>query len=451
MIDRQLDDGSVMRIDPRTGKSRTISQSDYARTQLTRERDNQLAMQAGAPPIARGAPPTLPESAPGDYQGRVGLATESRYRTPDRALNVARAKADGQFDSIRANFNATSKGTQMDEAGTISPATPAAPAPTLPQPEAAFDKPMRNIAVAAGPNISTAPTGMPEGSIGYARKAGGYTVRAADGSTQDFASETAAKAAFAAPSAAKIPSVSAPAPAAPFVAPKAPRQDAAPDAASQAWADNSSGRFAAQDSARAPAALSQPSPELQAVVAAATQPPQPAPTPANTPATRDIAKIDSDIPLAPNALKMVREKAVQAQADIPSFASAETSGEENQARFLDNLGGLLRPFTTERISQPGGKTQDLDPTQPGRSAEAPENLRARAAKFPEGSPSRRALEARAQAIEETMRSNRAKPIDVPSVNRDAGSVAPAFDDGEPDAFPILSGPAGSSRPRASFA
>jgi hypothetical protein len=112
-MDRDLGNGSIERTDPKTGKKRIISGADAARTALTRERDAEMAGQTGAPPIARG-----PARAP-NFAAESGPAPASRYQTNDRQLNVDRAKADGQFDSTRARFNANSTGAQMNEQGEI--------------------------------------------------------------------------------------------------------------------------------------------------------------------------------------------------------------------------------------------------------------------------------------------------------------------------------------------
>lgn len=461
-MDRQRPDGSIERTDPRTGRVRIVSAADAARTALTRERDAELSMQAGAPPIAKGTPPTLPDSAP--TSPSAPAAQPGRYNTEDRALNVARAKADGQFDSMRARYNAENKGTQMDEAGTIKPVAGAGTAPKIPEPVAAtnpnlpasFDLPMRNVAVAAGPNISTAPNqnpnlaqhgGLPEGSVGYQRKDGRYTVRTADGQTRDFASEAEARANFstpAAPAPQPAPSVPAavpppPTPAqvataalpagpvragamrvfdaeqrglsgvpaaavqspAPAPAPAAPtfaqmQSEAVPVSPVSRPATSSAPTFAQMQSEAVPVAPVAPapvSPAIQAVVAAATQPPQPAPTPTNAPQLPDVrtgAGRLSDVGDAFTAPFKAAGRALNAARITPEQSAKDKA---------------------ERKDRIKGKTYRPD--------------------------------------------MRSAPVTIPgsvlNPARDAGSVAPAFDDGEPDAFPVLSGPSGSSRPRASFA
>lgn len=171
--DRQLPDGSIERTDPRTGRTRIVSAADAGRTALTRERDAELSMQAGAPPIAKGP---VAGSQPQAQQPAAPAKPAAALATPQPSSGAAPA----------------------------SPAPKAPAAPKIPEPTAAtnpnlpasFDLPMRNIAVAAGPNISTAPSGLPEGSAGYQRKDGRYTVRTADGQTRDFANEAEAIAAF---------------------------------------------------------------------------------------------------------------------------------------------------------------------------------------------------------------------------------------------------------------
>ncbi|WP_157837165.1 hypothetical protein [Geminisphaera colitermitum] len=59
--------------------------------------------------------------------GGSGLDADmsGRYQTPVRDVNVARARADGQFDSIRSRYNVTNQGrTFMDMDGNIQPAKP---------------------------------------------------------------------------------------------------------------------------------------------------------------------------------------------------------------------------------------------------------------------------------------------------------------------------------------
>lgn len=277
MADRQLPDGSIERTDPESGKKRIISRADAVRTALTRERTEEQSMQAGAPPLAGG--PVLPD--PDAVTPAAG--NPARYQGNNRAGNVARAKADGQFDAKRAQFNATNTATQMDENGEIQPvgkagdvavvplagatapttpspaasAQPAAPAPAAPVPVAAprpprlpEPAPAQAINAAAGPNISTAnPNNLPQGSIGMQRADGTYTVETAPGQSQSFANEGAARTYFATKGARPQAMQSAeqllsrqtsPAPA--IRPPALPRADAAPDATSQAWADNSAGR-----------------------------------------------------------------------------------------------------------------------------------------------------------------------------------------------------------------
>ena len=273
--DQALAGGSVMRTDPLSGKRRVISQADYARTQLTRERDNELAMQAGAPPVAK-SPQFATSSATGsdamERQQLLSLASArpDRNITPQTVANATPEQVRGELSAlgtgalIASRQRAAGGGQPAPAApkpgGTLAPSDPNNPdsplvqaaqngqqppkfagpaAPTNPNLPASYDRPFQNVQFAAGPNISTAPTGLPQGSIGYQRKGGGYTVRTADGQTRDFADEGAARAEFARLAA--------------FTLPKTPRTDAAPDAASQAWADNSSGRFAYQDTSRAPA------------------------------------------------------------------------------------------------------------------------------------------------------------------------------------------------------
>ena len=68
-------------------------------------------------------------------------------------------------------------------------------------PQAPVQQPNTGISVAAGPNVSTAPTGLPQGSIGFQRADGSYSVQAPMGpgvGTQTFANEGAARGAFAA-------------------------------------------------------------------------------------------------------------------------------------------------------------------------------------------------------------------------------------------------------------
>lgn len=229
-MDRQLPDGSIQRTDPRTGRTRIISEADYQRTRLTRERDAELAMQAGAPPIAQGPVRRMPDVQPVST-GQAG--DPDRYRGNNREENVRLAKADGQFDAKRTQFNTANAGKQeMDASGNIAPVSrtlpdlapsqapaqparaartgpidatpemlttpatsPASPgAPRMPEPSG-----LRNIAVAAGPNISTAPTGLPQGSIGMKRADGSFTVQLAGGESRSFASEQDAVKAFAAP------------------------------------------------------------------------------------------------------------------------------------------------------------------------------------------------------------------------------------------------------------
>jgi hypothetical protein len=222
--DAQISDGSVLRMDPITGRRRVISGADYARTQLTRERDNELAMQAGAPPIARGPAPSQP--AP------------SAIKAPAPVSNVVKPVSSTP-GTLAPSDPSNPNSPLVRTAPKVPPPSFAGPAaPTNPNLPASYDRPMQNVQFADGPNISTKPTGLPEGSVGYARKDGGYTVRTADGQTRDFADEAAARAAYAKPA---------------FVVPPYRRADAAPDGASQAWAANSAGRFAYMDAARQPA------------------------------------------------------------------------------------------------------------------------------------------------------------------------------------------------------
>lgn len=53
-------------------------------------------------------------------------------------------------------------------------------------------QPSPGILAAAGPNISSAPTGQPQGSVGFQRADGSYSVQGANGAQQSFGSEQAA-------------------------------------------------------------------------------------------------------------------------------------------------------------------------------------------------------------------------------------------------------------------
>ena len=431
--DAQISDGSVLRMDPITGRRRVISGADYARTQLTRERDNELAMQAGAPPIAQGG---------------------NRYRTDNRALNVARAKADGQFDSKRAIFNANNSSRQMDDAGEIrqipkpaapAPSSPPAPAasgtlapsapsnpnsspagiahkapppsfagpaaPTNPNLPASYDRPMQNVQFAAGPNISTAPTGLPQGSVGFQRKDGSHSVNTADGQTRNFANEASARAVFA-PAAAP--------------ATAAQRQDAAPDAASQAWAANSSGRFAYMDAARQPAALA---------------PAQPSATAA--PAATFAQMRQQAVPVSPVTPSPAAQAGAAAQAprrmstptNIPPANFAASPSRTGAGRLSDVAAAFAAPFKA------AGDALDSIRMDPADSAkfEAARRDRIKGVTYrPEGLGS--------------------EPVNIPgsvmNPDMDAGAVPAARfyeEDEDPTVFPTLSGSAGSSRPRAIFA
>lgn len=59
-----------------------------------------------------------------------------------------------------------------------------------------IQQPNLGISVAAGPNISTAPNGLPQGSIGYQRADGSYDVRQGSGQVSSFQNESQANAGF---------------------------------------------------------------------------------------------------------------------------------------------------------------------------------------------------------------------------------------------------------------
>lgn len=230
-MDRQFPDGSIQRMDPRTGRTRIVSEADYQRTRLDRERNAEFSMQAGAPPIAQGPVRRMPEVQP---VGSGQAGAPDRYRGNNREENVRLAKADGQFEAKRTQFNTANAGKQeMDASGNVRPVSAGAPAmpylapsdpnnpdsplvltwpraASMPAPSApraatnpnlpaSYDQPMRNMAMAAGPNISTKATGLPQGSIGMKRADGSFTVQLAGGETRSFASEQDALKAFAAP------------------------------------------------------------------------------------------------------------------------------------------------------------------------------------------------------------------------------------------------------------
>lgn len=483
MADVQLQDGSIERTDPTTGKKRIISAADYQRTRLTRERDAELSMQAGAPPIAKG--PTA------NAQPSSGASQSSdRYRTDNRDLNVARAKADGQFDSKRATYNANNTATQMDTAGTITPrlpdaaataaaVSPAAMGPTgrvrgtneglppepkvgdpLPtatqaqamQPQLPPPESLQNMQMAAGPNISANdplnPNTLPAGSIGYARKDGTYSVKTADGKPQSFANEAAAKAQFA-----KI----------------AARPQAA-QAAEAFLAKN-----AAAQPAQPPAAPVPVLPAPAAALAAAPAPGTAGPTgtvrtanqglPATAPAPTPVSYVGpAPAAPAPTPVSFVGP-APTAPATMPAPSFAQMQAEA--VPVAPALAAVMQAATAAPTPAPTPVTPVLP--RPGQNVEGGALKRdlARASAALDritGSPDRQAADrARSQERSSAEESKQMKrKIKSPGFQRDLESgiderpVTPrlperAFGDEDPAAFPTLPGAAGTSRPRAILA
>lgn len=84
----------------------------------------------------------------------------------------------------------------------------------------------------------------------------------------------------------------------------------------------------------------------------------------------------------------------QAAARRPAFYEAGATGEINQARVLDALGGPFRGFTEDFLNLPGA-----DPEDPSaQTVPNPKSLLRRAERFPEGSADRAMLRARANSI-----------------------------------------------------
>jgi hypothetical protein len=399
-MDRQLPDGSIQRTDPQTGRTRIISEADYQRTRLTRERDAEFAMQAGAPPIAQGPVRRMPDMQPVST-GQAG--DPDRYRGNNREENVRRAKADGQFESKRAAYNAANRETQMDATGTIyrvsggapgapampaaeptlapsdpsnldSPLVPSAPrapsapsaprAATTPNLPASYDQPMRNVAVAAGPNISIndprKPNPFPQGSIAMKRADGSFTVELPGGETRSFASEQDAAKAFSTP-----PPVPPPTPEPAIRPPATLRADASPDAASQAWAQNAAGRArggatmpdVAPDRGQAglarngPPFVTDPS-QLAAPVAppppVVDQTPKPAATPTNGSAPAPVAAPSNAHQASSDLVKSVVASPVRAVEALGRRQDRVLTGRKEKDRAFAASGGMRdmgRPAT----------------------------------------------------------------------------------------------------------
>ncbi len=409
-MDRQLPDGSIQRMDPQTGRTRIISGADYQRTRLTRERDAELAMQAGAPPIAQGPVRRMPDMQPVST-GQAG--DPDRYRGNNREENVRRAKADGQFESKHAAYNAANRETQMDATGTIyrvsggAPGAPAMPAaePTLapsdpsnpdsplvpsapraasapsapraatnPNLPASYDQPMRNVAVAAGPNISIndprKPNPFPQGSIAMKRADGSFTVELPGGETRSFASEQDAAKAFSTP-----PPVPPPTPEPAIRPPATPRADAAPDAASQAWAQNAAGRArggatmpepapaAAQGTVPAPMVL--PAPPPPPVV---DQTPKPAATPTNGSAPAPVAAPSNAYQASSDLVKSVATSPVRAVEALGRRQDRVLTGRKEKDRAFAASGGMRDPGRPATLPGQLAAPQDREMRRSARAA-----------------------------------------------------------------------------------
>jgi hypothetical protein len=281
---------------------------------------------------------------------------------------------------------------------------------------------MRNVSVAAGPNISIndprKPNPFPQGSIAMKRADGTFTVELPGGETRSFASEQDAAKAFSTP-----PPVPPPTPEPAIRPPATPRSDASPDTASQAWAQNAAGR--ARGGATMPdvapdrgqAGLARNGPPFvtdPSQISAPMAPPPPVvdqtPKPAATPTNGS-----APAPAAPS-------NAYQASSDLAkSVVTSPVRAVEALGRRQDRV--LAGRKEKDRAFAASGGMRD-----PGRPATLPGQLTG---------PQDREMRRNARAA------GRAEMPDL-----DAGTVAMPVDD--PIDFPSIS-PTGRSNARTSLA
>jgi hypothetical protein len=187
-----LEDGRVLK------GGRILSAQDAANSAATRARDAAFTSQTGPNADRSGAvnPDQAGKQAYESYLQRFSQAPQAQM--PAQApMAGGSAQAGGQ-----------SGGPAMDllNRARLMAQYQGAPAAQAPAPA-----PVGGISVAAGPNMSTN-TGLPAGSIGFARKDGSFTVQQAGGAApQQFANEGAARQQFAGQAAGPMPGMNAPA------------------------------------------------------------------------------------------------------------------------------------------------------------------------------------------------------------------------------------------------
>jgi hypothetical protein len=103
------------------------------------------------------------------------------------------------------------------------------------------------------------------------------------------------------------------------------------------------------------------------------------------------------------------DRARSARAAVPPFWDSSQLGDQNKARLIDSLGALTRPFTSTFV---GSSNTSM--------VVSPEDIRARAAKFPPGA-ARDALEAEADAAELKLRREFGRRMEAPTVAPDSAS------------------------------
>ncbi len=219
--------------------------------------------------------------------------------------------------------------------------------------------------------------GLPLGSTGYQAADGSYKVIGTDGKTQSFANEQEATT--------KLATV------------YGPEQPAMAAGVSQETIDRMNAEGDARDAAiEAARRAAVPAPvTLQA-------PPQYEQFPDVVEAQNAVA-LTGGLPPSQATIDEYRRRAVAAQGLVPSAFSPEITAEEARGR-------LRNVFTVPQALGAQVAIRGIDPTQPDRFSAMPADLMEQAARLPEGSAARNALEARVAAIRAGLERRVAKPL-----------------------------------------